>query len=63
MPWFDLPGGFQFQFSALSPTTGAAVSGVQVTDISVYGEDLNLGSLLSDTVPPYTVEELGGTPA
>lgn len=61
MPWLDLPGGFMFTLEAVSPTTGAAVAGVNVSSIAVYGEDLNLGELLTDEVPEYTALEVVDT--
>jgi hypothetical protein len=50
MPWFELPGGFKFTFEAISPTTGAAITGVTVSDIAIYGNQLSLGILELDEV-------------
>lgn len=46
MPWVDLPGGYVFAFEAISPTTGAAITGVNVSAIAVYGADLNIGAVI-----------------
>lgn len=37
----QLVGGMYFRFEAISPTTGAAITGVTVSDIAIYGQDLS----------------------
>lgn len=38
-----LASGYQVRFAALSPTTGATVSGVRVTDVAFQVRPLNIG--------------------
>jgi len=42
-PELDLPDGYQVVFAALDPTTGNAVSGVVVGDVSIFGTILGTG--------------------
>lgn len=43
----DLADGYIIRLNALDPTTGAAVAGVKVTDVSIFGT--NLGSAAAST--------------
>lgn len=38
-----LASGYQIRFNALSPATGAAITGVRVTDIAFQVRPINLG--------------------
>ena len=44
-PSLRLAGGMQVKFEAISATTGAAVAGVKVTNVNIYGKDLALGAV------------------
>ncbi len=59
MPPLQLPGGSQLRLEAISPTTGAAITGVTVADVAVYGIDISarLGTLLVDEVPSWVPDE------
>ena len=39
LPPLPIAGGMQLKLEAINPTTGAAVTGVTVTDWSIYGYD------------------------
>ena len=39
----DLPDGYQVVFAAVDPATGNAVSGVTVTNVSLFGTILGAG--------------------
>ncbi len=62
MPPLQLPGGSTLRLEAISPTTGAAITGVAVSDVAVYGIDISsqLGTLLEDVIPGYTPGEVEG---
>jgi hypothetical protein len=38
-----LASGYQIRFQALSPTTGAAITGVRVTDVAFQVRPINIG--------------------
>lgn len=38
-----LSSGYQIRFTALNPTTGAAVTGVRVTDVAFQVRPVNIG--------------------
>lgn len=60
LPWIELPGGFQLVFEAISPTTGAAITGCTVSNVALYG--LNIAATLGkleDVIPGWTSEEVG----
>lgn len=38
MPQIPLTGGFVVRFEAIDPVTGAAVTGVKVSNVALYGE-------------------------
>lgn len=40
----DLPDGYQVVFAAVDPATGNAVSGVTVTNVSLFGTILGTGA-------------------
>ena len=60
MPWIELPGGFVLQLEAVSPTTGAAITGVTVSDVAVYGQALALGGVIERKIPKLTSEQVVG---
>lgn len=39
----DLPDGYVIEWCAISPTTGADVSGVKVSNVSIFGTMLGTG--------------------
>lgn len=43
-PDLDLPDGYKVVWAAIDPTTGADVSGVKVTGVSIFGTMLGTGS-------------------
>lgn len=43
-PWLNLKYGYQIRFNALDPTTGNPVSGVVVTNPTLYVENLTTGA-------------------
>jgi hypothetical protein len=43
-PELDLPDGYQVVFAAVDPTTGNPVTGVVVTNVSLFGTILGTGS-------------------
>jgi hypothetical protein len=47
----DLPDGYIVRFAAVSPTDGSAVTGVVVSNVSIFGT--NLGSLAADTTGAF----------
>lgn len=53
LPANDLYPGFQVVIEAISPTTGAAVSGVVITDVALQGDDANDTPDLPDPVPTF----------
>lgn len=59
-PGLPLTGGSYLRLEAIDPTTGAAVTGVTVEDVAVYGIDVSaaVGGLLTDEIPRYTPEEI-----
>ena len=60
MPMLELPGGTVFTFEALSPTTGAAITSVNVSNISIYGLPVTGGELVERIVPALSPEEVEG---
>jgi hypothetical protein len=56
----EVPGEFQFVFEAISPTTGDAITSVDVANVAIYGENLGTGGLLERIVPALTPEEVEG---
>lgn len=61
LPWIELAGGMIIEFEAISPTTGAAVANVSVSNVAVYGLDISgqLGAV-EDVVPGWTPTEVEG---
>lgn len=59
-PGLPLNAGSILRLEAISPTTGAAITGVVVTNVAVYGYDVSteLGPLETDVVPLLTPEEI-----
>lgn len=59
MPMLEVPGETVFVIEAISPTTGAAVTGVAVTNLVIYGSPLGAGGALDvDLVPVLSAEEV-----
>ena len=52
-PELDLPDGYRVVFAAVDPATGAAVSGVTVTDVSIFGTILGTGSGTETVLGPF----------
>jgi len=59
LPWIELPGGFKIVFEARSPTADASITGVTVTDVAIYAEDINASGLLTRIIPVLTSEQVG----
>jgi hypothetical protein len=59
LPWIELAGGMEIRFEAIDPATGAAVTGVTVSNIAVYGLDIS-GALgeVEDVIPAWTPNEV-----
>jgi hypothetical protein len=53
IPILDLTQGMTVKFEAVSPTTGAAITGVVVSAASIYGRDITPGSE-TDLIPVPT---------
>ena len=60
LPWIDVPGEFTFLFEAIDPTTGAPVTGVNFTNIAIFGEPLTGGGLGERIIPTLTPDEIEG---
>jgi hypothetical protein len=60
LPWIEIPGEFQLVFEAISPTTGAAITSVDVSNVAIYGENVGGGKLLDRIIPALTPEEVKG---
>ena len=61
LPAAVLPGGSKIRFEAISPTTGAAITGVTVADIAIYGYNRSDGAgTLAGEVPRWTPTEVEG---
>lgn len=58
MPMLELPGETVFSIEAISPTTGAAITSVSVSDIVIYGIPLGGAVLDLDVVPVLSAEAL-----
>ena len=52
-PELDLPDGYRVVFAALNPTTGAAVPGVVVEDVSIFGTILGTAATEQITLGPF----------
>ena len=52
IPVLALYDGMQIVFEAFDPTTGAAVTGVVVSNVAIYGDDLATTADELVTVPP-----------
>lgn len=50
-PDCDLPDGYIVRFNAIDPNTGAAITGVQVSAVSIFAT--NLGLETSETFGPF----------
>lgn len=64
MPMLEVPGGTVFVIEAVSPTTGAAITSVAVTNLVIYGTSLGAGGAIDASIVPVLsseqLEELGG---
>lgn len=58
VPWIELPGGFKLVFEAISPTTGAAITGCGVSNVAIYGEDISAAGLVKYKIPILTSEQV-----
>lgn len=58
-PAIPLRPGMRVRLRAISPTTGAAITGVTATEWAIYGRDRSGGGDLSDEVPRYIPGEVG----
>lgn len=59
LPEMILAGGTIVRFETLSPTTGAAITGVTITSAAIYGyEEADTSVDIVDVVPLYTPEEV-----
>ena len=52
-PNFDLDDTYQIRVTAIDPTTGAVVSGVNVGAVTLMVDNLSGGSLASGTFGPF----------
>lgn len=60
MPELTVPGGSTIQLEAIDPTTGAQVSGVVVTTLTIFGKDVSADTgQLEDVVPLYSPSDVG----
>lgn len=55
-----VPGEYIFRFEAIDPTTGGAVAGVSVSNVSIFGENVFIGAVPERKVPALTPEEVEG---
>lgn len=55
-PDMDLPDGYIVRFNALDPTSGAAVTGVVVSDVSIFGTILGALGGADATYPPVLLK-------
>jgi hypothetical protein len=60
LPPIELTGDWSLLFEAISPTTGAAVAGVTVANIAVYGDLIDTEGLGKRIIPVLTPEEVEG---
>lgn len=52
-PDLDLPDGYTVTWAAIDPTDGSDVSGVVVSDVSIFGTALGAGSGQGFAAGPY----------
>lgn len=55
-PNLRIQEGMVIRLSAISPTTGLAITGVNASVWSIYGDD-NSDTLLEDVVPVYSLDD------
>ena len=60
IPQLALDGGMSIVFEAIDPTTGAAVSGVVVSNVAIYADDLSQTALAGITPPTLAAGFLPG---
>lgn len=59
-PSLRLAGGMQLKCEAINPTTGAAITGVKVTNVNIFGKDLALGPVEKlDALPAFKYVQAG----
>jgi hypothetical protein len=54
-PPIPLKAGMRIRLRAISPTTGAAITGVTATEWAIYGRDESEG-VIEDVVPDYSLD-------
>lgn len=62
MPPLQIPGKSMLKLEAISPTTGAAITGVTVSDVAIFGIDRSaeLGTLIAEEIPTWVPDEVVG---
>ena len=60
LPWIELAGGMILEFVALSPTTGAEITGCSVANVAIYGENLSSSGVIERLIPTLTTIETEG---
>lgn len=59
-PGLPLLAGYMLKLEAIDPTTGAAVAGVTVSDVAVYGTERASAEVILDDLPPLWIpDEVG----
>jgi hypothetical protein len=56
-PDLDIGAGYSIRFAALDPASGAAITGVVGSDVSVFGTNVT-GATLDSSVMPLLVNEV-----
>lgn len=56
-PDLDLPDGYIIRFNALDPNTGAAVTGVVVQNVSIFGTNLGIFNLTAADYHPVLLRQ------
>jgi hypothetical protein len=58
IPIYTLDSGCTITVEAISPTTGAAVSGVTVSQVTIYADNVVYEATPIERVPLYALEPL-----
>ena len=58
LPWMVTPGEYIYRFSAVDPTTGSNVTGVNISNIAIQGEALGNVTLTDRIIPTLTPDEM-----
>lgn len=53
MPIVDIGPGMFLQFEARDPTSGGLVTGVEVSDVGIYGPNLGAGGAAALSLGPF----------